>query len=936
MQISRLPVATYRLQLNSKFRFADAAAIAPYLQRLGISDLYSSPIFTARRGSTHGYDVVDAREINPELGGEADFDYLSSALRERNLGFILDIVPNHMAASPENRWWMDVLEFGSDSPYASYFDVVWEPISSYGGVRNRLLLPVLGRPYGEALEAHELKLDFERGEFFLLYYERRIPLSPRTYPLILRQLLERTGIVGGEWTEQLDALSVTQYWHDLSGGEICSAAEELKGKLASLHEKEPEFRSALAYELRSLNGDATDAASFDKLDLLLEAQPYRLAYWRMAAEEINYRRFFDVTDLVGVRIESQEVFDQRHERLFELIEEGKVSGIRIDHIDGLFDPLSYLRRLKARLAPSDDSRFYTVVEKILARGEVLPESFPVEGTTGYDYLNIVNDVFVDETNLARLSEIYSSFSAVTDSPETIAYESKKKVINGLFAGEMRSLAASLSKIAISDRNARDFPFVELLQALTEVTASLSIYRTYVRDFHVADDDARYINEAVSEAQQRNRRNIDPRLFDFIRRVLLLEIPRYVEERRDWLDFVQRWQQFTGRSMAKGVEDTAFYVYNRLISLNEVGGEPGAERADVIETFHRWNASIREAWPHTLNTTSTHDTKRSEDVRARINVLSEIPDLWEAKLRRWGRTNHALKREVDGVLAPDRNEEAFIYQTLLGVWPLGEHDNTALLERLQGVIEKSLREAKVNTSWLDTRIEYERAVIDFVRALLDSGNREFLDDFQNVADTVAFYGFVNALGQQLLKITSPGVPDFYQGSELWDFSLVDPDNRRSVDFHQRERILDQLDGDDVSASLLLSNWKDGRIKMFTALRALSVRREHASLFATGSYDPLYATGDALRRVCAYGRSAEGMEVITVVPRMLASFCTPGELPLGQIWGESRLLLPAGYGQSWRNGFTGETVMAQPLAAGEQAISLADSLRSFPIAVLVRVE
>ncbi len=844
----RVPLATYRLQFNSGFTFDSARRIASYLAELGISDVYASPILKARKGSPHGYDVVDANALNPELGSEDDFNALHEELRRNELGLLLDVVPNHMAASAENAWWMSVLENGPRSRFIHYFDIDANP---------KVLLPILGRPYGEALEAQEIRLGFDRDGFFFTYYEHRLPLAPESYRLILLEVVETSA--------NLELRELVQ------SEEPPSNSKFLKETIWRIYEQDAGFRDALDQVIVSVNGDV------DRLDALLDAQWYRLAYWRLASEKINYRRFFDVTDLVGVRVENPEVFEARNRRTLELIAEGKVTGLRIDHIDGLYDPISHMRKLQARIG---DEPFYIVVEKILIDDEQLPRAFPVSGTTGYDFLSTLNNLFIDGNGLAKLDDFYRSFTGITDSFADVEYERKKQVIHELFSGEMRRLGKHLSGLAMMDRNARDFAPAELALALTEVTACLEVYRTYVRDEELSEADRGIIQRAAACARDRSSASLDPRLFAFLERVLLVDPPPYAAAQRDqWLAFVMRWQQFTGRVMAKGVEDTAFYNYNRLLTLNDVGGDPGREPSrDGLAEFHRRNERIARDWPDTLNATSTHDTKRSQDARARISVLTEIPEQWEAAVRRWSKMNGPLRR--NGV--PDPNVELLVYQNLLSVWPIDR-------DRFRLFLEKASREAKTHTSWVAPDMEYERALQAFGDALLTSD--DFRRSFTRLQKRVAHHGFLNALAQVVLKIASPGVPDFYQGTELWDFSLVDPDNRRPVDYEKRMTLLREVR--DANPLELLRRWPDGRIKLFVTWKALQVRKR----FAREGYRPLH--GD---HVCAFLR---GDDVAVAVPRFTVSGRTSLELP-----------------GRWRNVFTNEIFEG------------GDPFATFPVAIFTR--
>ena len=871
----RVPGATYRIQFNAGFTFEDARRIVPYLTQLGITDLYTSPLLRPRKGSTHGYDIVDATSLNPELGTREDFDRLHEELKAHGIGLLLDIVPNHMAASHENAWWMSVLENGSQSRFLHYFDIDWRD--------NKVLLPILGKPYGEALESHELELAFGEEGFFICYYDKRLPVTPKSYRIVLQECVDSLPSEG-------PAIEVRDI---VASEEVIANSRYLKDTLWRVREQSQTFREALDGAIARFNEDV------DLLDKLLAAQAYRLAYWRIASETINYRRFFDVTDLVGVRVENPEVFESRNTLILELIAEGKITGVRIDHIDGLYEPVNYLTKLQVRLgdpATEEKEQFYVVVEKILEHGEELPPSFRCAGTTGYDFLDTVNAVFVDPSGLGELTELYHRYTGLAAPYEDVVYERKKQAIEQLFYGEMRALGSHLATLAVSDRNARDFSPSELSSALLEVTACMPVYRTYVREGTVSAKDRAYIDHAVAEARRRAT-HVDGRLFNFIDKVLLLEPPRYIAGERDkWQEFVMRWQQFTGRVMAKGVEDTAFYNYNRLISLNEVGGEPGRGKDfDPVAELHARNERIARTWPHTMNATSTHDTKRSEDVRARISVISELAGDWQRKVKQWTRVNAELKRNG----APDANEELLIYQSLLGVWPVDDP------ERIRLFLEKAAREAKTHSSWLSPDAGYEKALQDFATAILE--HPPFVESFRRFHKRVAFHGMLNSLAQVVLKATSPGVPDFYQGTDLWDFSLVDPDNRRPVDYAARMSALASL----PPIGTLLRTWSDGRIKLFTTARSLSIRPRLGSSYA--------AVDTGTPNAVAFTRG----DVLVVVPRLTTQLVKPGRFPLGEVWGDRTLPLSG----RWRNVFTEENVEGDSL-------TLREVFATFPVAILER--
>jgi len=920
----RVPLATYRLQFNSSFTFDDARRIAPYLRELGISDLYASPILKARKGSQHGYDVVDANALNPELGTDEDFEALHAELAKLGLGLLLDIVPNHMAASAENSWWMSVLENGQDSRLRRYFDIDFTPVTLHGQTILKVVLPILGRPFGEAVDAREIVLAIDADGFYFSYFEHRLPLAPASYDLILR---EAAALLpdGGEETGLGELLKVDK---------SVPNSKFLKEKLWPIYENDAPARAAIDEAIehvnrpargvidgsarRAINGSAEGSGNgaCDRLEALLDAQWYRLAYWRIAREKINYRRFFDVTDLVGLRVEEPEVFEERYRRTLELIAQGKVNGLRIDHIDGLLEPVEQMRKLQALLTSGSDEQFYIVVEKILAHDEVLPRELPVAGTTGYDFLDSMNTVFVDPAGLARLTDFYRSFTGNLQSFDDLCYERKKQVIHELFSGEMRALGKRLSAMAMVDRNARDFAPGELLATLTEITASLRVYRTYLRDGHEpSGEDRRRIAQAVQEARLRAGTAIDERLFAFLERILLTAPSAEDPARGPWLDFVQRWQQFTGRVMAKGVEDTAFYNYNRLLSLNEVGGEPGRDGDfDPVAELHARNARVLRDWPDTMNASSTHDTKRSQDVRARINVLSEVAEEWERQVRKWTRMNEALR--IDGI--PGTNEELLVYQTLVGMWPLDDADVGGVPERLKAYLEKAAREAKTHTSWISPDAEYEQRFLAFGEALLN--HEAFRASLVRFQKRIAFHGFLNGLAQLVLEVTAPGVPDFYQGTELWDLSLVDPDNRRPVDYEQRASMLRKLkaahERGTLDAPSLVRRWSDGRVKLFVSWRALDTRARHAETFRRGAYTALHAGANAVSFL-------RGDDILVAVPRLTTRIAGVGKLPEGNAWGDTAIAAPG----RWRNVFTSEELERDRLR-------LADVFATFPVAILER--
>ncbi|HEX7523339.1 MAG TPA: malto-oligosyltrehalose synthase [Candidatus Deferrimicrobium sp.] len=953
MTALRIPAATYRLQFHRRFRVEHATGLAPYLDALGITDLYASPIFQARRGSSHGYDVTDPTRLNVELGTEENFESLVSALKERGMGLLLDIVPNHMAASVENRWWTDVLESGQGSPFSGFFDIDWH--SPKKALTNKVLLPILGGPYGRMIEEQEISLRLEKGGFTVHCSSVKLPVSILSYPRILSlrlpSLEETYGPDHPSFRELWDLITTIEHLpkaaeEDAEAARERHASEEgIKERLLRLYTERHEIREHIDETLRMVNGRKGDPASFDPLDRILSEQHYWLSFWRLANEEINYRRFFAVSELVSLRVEDPRVFDASHDLILRLAREGKITGLRVDHVDGLYDPHGYLVRLMQRLTGSEDENpspgFYVLVEKILGRDEALTPAWPIHGTTGYDFMNALNGVFLNAGGVKTLDEIYARFTGTTPDFRETVYRSKRLMMDTLFAGEMHSLGQHLGRLAEQDRYARDLPRKELRAAVIEVTACFPVYRTYARSPELSARDVRYIAKALKEAQQRSTEASTP-VFDFLRRVLLQEIPPSLagNDREDWLRFLMRWQQFTGPIMAKGYEDTSLYIYNRLVSMNEVGGDPSSTGISV-SAFHDRGKIMASRWPHSMNATSTHDTKRSEDVRARINVLSEIPEEWEKRLLQWSRQNAGKKRIVNGIATPDPGEEILLYQTLLGVWPLAEEELPGLKSRVESYMVKAMREAKVYTRWIRPNIAHEGAVKEFVASLLGDLSPDtnlFLADFLPFQRKVAHYGAINGLAQLLLKIASPGVPDIYQGTEIWDFSLVDPDNRRPVDYPHRTGLLNELmtlerQGLSSLARDLLSSWGDGRVKLFVTYKALSFRRERKELFQDGAYVPLAVTGGVKEHALAFARKRGDAWGIAAVPRLVTRLAPPGEFPIGLgVWeARAAIRLPKEAPDGWRNVFTGEILHASG-GDGAKLLHLHAVFHDFPVALL----
>jgi (1->4)-alpha-D-glucan 1-alpha-D-glucosylmutase len=1032
-----IPRASYRLQFGEQFGFADARRLGDYLDELGVSDIYASPVLTPRPGSSHGYDVVDYRSVSATLGGEEGLVALSEALQGRGMGIILDIVPNHMGIGPSNAWWMDVLENGPSSPYARYFDIDWHPAKPE--LANKLLLPVLEDFYGKVLESGKLQLDFdaEQGAFRLSYYEHQLPVAPRSYGQILaaplESLRESLGAENPDLQELESILTAINYLPDREETDAERLAERtrekevIKRRIAALCAQSEPVRESIRETVTLYNGRPGFPQSFDRLDALIDEQPYRLAFWQVAGEEINYRRFFDVNELAAVRMELPEVFDAAHALVLRLLAEGRLIGLRIDHSDGLRDPAGYFRRLQeaylvARLGAPEDSGtpeeveqmaaawlaaahadgktgrwpLYVVAEKILAHGEQLPHEWAIYGTTGYEYLNVLGGIFVEQRNRKAIEEVYARFLGERVRFGEIVNVSKKLIMLVSMASEINGLAHRLERIAEQHRDYRDFTLNGLTFALREVIASLAVYRTYLRPGEeVGAHDKAVIARAVAEAKRRNPRTA-PAIFDFLRATLTLEnLHEFADATaEELLSWVLTFQQLTGPVMAKGVEDTTFYRYNMLLALNEVGGHPERFGASA-EEFHQHNLERQAHWPNALLATATHDTKRGEDTRARMVLLSELPAQWEAALARWSTINAAHKRDGEGDPAPSANDEYLFYQTLLGTFPFealgyassapaettfGEgrdrlppadaeqtgaatagaapaaqgsllladagsapFDMSPYAERIAAYMAKAIKEAKVHTSWVSARPEYEQAMRDFVCGVL--GDAAFLREFMPLAHTVACLGMFNGLAQALLKLTSPGVPDIYQGCELWDLSLVDPDNRRAVDYDARRRLLAELRGRVARAGTgdgslvplareLLEQAPDGQIKLYVSWRALELRREREALFAEGGYTPLLAHGEKAEHVVAFARSLADEQAIVVAPRLVATL-SGGEAraPVGEaIWGETWLALPeARPGAAYRDCLTHTRLVAERFEGGV-GLRMGALFETLPLALL----
>jgi len=961
-----IPVATYRLQLNQGFPFDAAAGALDYLQALGVSHIYTSSYLKARPGSPHGYDITDHNALNPELGSADSFDRLCAGLAARGMGHILDFIPNHMGiGKADNLWWLDMLEWGQASPFAAFFDIDWQ--SRKRELRGKVLLPFLGDQYGAVLEDGDLRLRFDAatGTFSVWYHEHRFPVRPRHYAEILRRVPEDAW--GGAADEGAAALARLA---DAFAGlrpeglsrprraEVRERGQALQRDLAALAANDA-MAAALDAAAASYDGRPGEPPSFVPLHRLLERQAYRLAFWRVASDEINYRRFFDINDLAGACMENGELFEAAHGLVARFLAEGKLHGLRIDHIDGLLDPEGYCLRLQAlarrclppaaRPGPESapvlqpDRPLYIVVEKILARHEWLNESWPVAGTTGYEALNLINGLFVDAAAEPALDRGYRRFVGQLMPFDEIVHAAKTLVIDTLMSSELNVLASELDRLSEQHWRTRDFTLEGLRSALKEVVAGFPVYRTYVGPAGPSSDDRRQIDWAVAQAKRRWL-GPDREILDFVRAALTIDLatPRGDGfDRADLLRFAMKFQQYTGPVMAKAFEDTCFYRYNRLLSVNEVGGDP-RQLGVSVAAFHRQNQERAARWPGAMLASATHDTKRGEDVRARIDVLSDLADEWGTRARRWTVLNRAKRRDVDDRTAPSRNDEYMIYQTLVGAWPVelladGPLDPAAIGEfakRLHGWLLKALREAKQRTSWANADPAYEGACTEFLDRILDvSRANPFLDDFRPFQARVAYFGMLNGLAQTTLKLTLPGVPDIYQGTELWDLNLVDPDNRRPVDFALRHQLLGEVRSVETAASPTeavrrwLGAWPDGRIKLHLILTLLGLRHRHPDLFVKGGYEPLEASGARAEHVVAFQRRGAGAVLVVAVGRLLGKTGAASLDP--QLWQDTTVAAaPGGY----RDVLTGRAIEAVASEHGG-TLRMNEVFGDLPVGVLV---
>ncbi|VVM06739.1 (1-_4)-alpha-D-glucan 1-alpha-D-glucosylmutase [Methylacidimicrobium cyclopophantes] len=925
-----IPASTYRVQLRKEFGFEALERIVDYLSALGIGDIYASPITRARSGSSHGYDVVDPGELNPELGSADVFGRLMEKVRGMGMGWLQDVVPNHMAYDKENRFLMDVFENGPDSEFYEFFDIEWN--HPYPTLRGRVLAPFLGPHYGEALQNGEIRLSFEKGSFWVSYFDHRFPLRVGSYETILarvqRQIRDR---LEGRDPDYLKLLGVIYTVRNLGAAESREERSNqvvfVKAVLEELYEKNGFIRTSLDRTLELFAPKAPTPQSLALLDQLLSEQHFRFAHWRVASEEINYRRFFTVNDLISVRVEREDVFARLHNLILRLVGEGKITGMRIDHIDGLYRPKAYLQTLRAAVPDT-----YTVVEKILGFGkEELPKDWPVEGTTGYDFLAMVTQLFCPQESAGAFTRCYGDFIRQEERYGRLLREKKRFVIGRRLAGDLDRIALMMHSLCARLWFGPDVTIYAIRRALVEALSCFPVYRSYVDTEGPSPEDRRWIDEAIQTAEE-NLPQLKTEL-EFIRRFLLGEMPHELaeEDRAQALDFVRRFQQLSGPLMAKGLEDCQFYVYNRLLALNEVGSDPSCFGIGS-EEFHRFLRDRWLRWPHALNATMTHDAKRGEDARARLNVLAELPEEWMFLLDRWKKINSERKPKIGELPVPDENAEYAIYQALLGSWPWRSEELEGFRVRFKEYFVKASREARSFSGWQNPNRLYEEQCCAFLDRILDwEEGKEFLAAFLPFQQKVARYGVYNSLSQLVLKAGAPGVPDFYQGTELWDLSFVDPDNRRLVDFDLRKKLLAEIrerGGQPAYRKEILEHPEDGRIKLYLTHKALQARKLLPELFRSGSYEPLSFSGPQAEHAFGFLRAWGTQHLAIIVPRFVTKLCSPESAPIGaSTWGETSADLPDSLSGSWQCALTGKE------RRWEGRIPLEEALEELPVALWV---
>ncbi len=881
MNTKNQPRATYRLQLNADFNFSHVLEIIDYLHALGISHLYLSPSLQASKGSSHGYDVVNHSRLNSELGQKADFELLCNRLEKANMGIILDIVPNHMAISgPENPWWWDVLENGATSLYSRHFDVDWNNDSDDRS--NIILLPILGNHYGLVLENSELVLKHNQGKFTLNYFEKIFPVAPRSLPNILeiayqKSNLKELGFLASAF-KNLPHASSRDLQRILQRQRDKAVLENLLCDLC----RNPEVVELIDSAVEDINND------IELLDKLIGRQSYKLAFWKLSKYQVGYRRFFNINSLVGLRMEDPQVFADSHNLVINLFKDRKIDGFRIDHPDGLYDPTEYFIRLR-RACPEA----IILAEKILEKNEKLPSEWPISGTTGYDFLNLVNGLFIDGEGHEKLIRIWRDFTGEKRDYETLVYQMKKKVLKDILGSELNRLTSDLALICENHRHYRDFANMQLSLALKEVAAGMKIYRTYIQPEtgQISDEAKTIVIDAINFAKNQNP-ELDSYIFEFISDILTLKLKGDLES-----EFVRRFQQFTSPVMAKSLEDTVFYIYNPLSSANEVGGDPNDPIVSTRQ-FYDWCERVSANWPLTMLSSSTHDSKRSEDVRARLNILSEIPDDWEKLTTDWKLRN--AKYKTSGF--PDLNTEYLFYQTLVGCWPISE-------ERISKYMEKAVREAKTHTNWFLPNVEFESALKKFISEVMTDS--DFMKSLSRFLKLISGPGEINSLAQLTLKLTSPGIPDIYQGNEIWDNSLTDPDNRRPIDFKKVMNLFSELK--DITSEQALHRSHEGLTKQYLIKTILNVRKNHSEFNQPDSFKPAEIIGPAADNVIAFMR---GPNVMVIVTRLT--------LKLNKKWGSTRLSLPKGH---WQDIFTGAFFKTGPN-------KLKELVKNFPVSILIR--
>ncbi len=961
--IAAVPRATYRLQFGPQFTFRDATAIIPYLHELGISHVYASPFFKARPGSTHGYDITDHNDFNPEIGSPADFTAFSDALRSCGMGLIVDFVPNHMGiGQADNEWWLDVLEWGQSSVYADFFDIDWMPRQQH--LQGKVLVPLLGDHYGAVLERGEIELRFDEatGTLSAWYHQHRFPIRPRHYAIVIRRQLARADVapqLDDGARSLLEQLAADFDKLRRPGRRLREAARarslSLKTALAEYCRRDSQIADFISAATAAFNGVPGDPRSFRPLHGLLEHQVYRLAFWRVAANEVNYRRFFNINELAGIRIENPALFELTHRLVGWLMREGRLQGLRIDHVDGLFDPEEYCQRLRRlsetcglnNTANAVGPALYIVVEKILAHHEFLHESWQVDGTTGYEFVNLVNGLFLEPGARLGLDGVYRQQLDHASSFEETLVAAKSFVIDNLLASEISVLAAELNRISESNWRTRDYTYEHLRAALKDIVVYFPVYRTYVTGKRVSAADRRDIDWAVSQAKRRWS-GPDPEIFDFVRAALTTDLARRGGpfRRGDVVRFAMKFQQYTGPVTAKSLEDTSFYRDYLLLSLNEVGSDRRQFGVSPA-AFHQANTQRARQFPRSMLATATHDTKRGEDARLRISALSEMPEAWGERVRRWSYLNQSSFRDLDGVRSPSANDEYGLYQALVGLWPVASSGDIVLpaeemrsiAERLAVYVVKAVREAKLLSSWQNPNLVYEEACTAFVQRMLDvSRPNPFLRDFAAFHARVAYAGMLSALSQMVLKLTVPGIPDIYQGTETWDLSLVDPDNRRPVDFEQRKRSLDELsavvsDQGDAMRQLLAA-WPDGRIKLAIMRQLLHLRRALPNLFSMGGYEPISVTGAKADHIVAFLRRDGTDRLIVAAGRLFAPLLGPTSSSYDSSvnWGDTQIVVPDSAAGAWRDVMTGRAITCQSGGATD-ALSIGDMLSVIPVALLV---